>query len=73
MARALLAARDARANVQQPFGFDVAGAAYAIVIIRVAAVNDNIPLFQVRDEQLDKVIHRLASLDQQHDTPRTLQ
>ena len=71
--RALLAPGDAGADVKQPFGFDVLGAAHRIVIVGVAAVNDDVARLQMGDELLDEGVHRGAGFDHQHHPARTLE
>jgi hypothetical protein len=59
-ARAFLAARNARADIQQAFALEIFGAADGVGEMRIAAVDDHVAGFQVRQHQLDEFVHRLA-------------
>ena len=72
-ARPLLAARDAGADVEQTFRFDIGGAADRVMVIRVAAVDDHIARLQKRDQLPDEIVDRLPCLNQQHHAARFLQ
>ena len=72
-ARALLAAAHAGADVQQAFALDVFHAADGVLKKRVAAVNDDVAGFEVRQEMFDEFIHGLAGLDHEHHAARFLE
>ena len=40
---------------------------------RIAAVNNNVALFQMRQDLPDQVVHRLAGFDHEHDAARALE
>ena len=65
--RALLAARDARSDKEQALGLELLGAADRVGVVRVAAVNDDVALFEVGLELADKVVDGLAGLDEEDD------
>ena len=67
------AAGDAGTDVQQPLRLNVFLAAVGVFEQRVAAVDDDVALVEVRDQLLDEVIDRLARLDQHHHAPRCFQ
>ena len=71
--RAFFAARNARADIQQAFAFQVFGAADGVGEMRVAAIDDQVARLQVGQQQLDEIVHRLARLHHQHDLARPLQ
>ena len=73
VARALFAARDARADEQDAFFGQRLGAPRRVREVRVAAVDDDVAGLQVRHQLVDHVVHRLAGLDHQHHAPRPLQ
>ena len=70
---AFFATGDPGADVQQPLRFDVFLAAVGVFEQRVAAVDDDVALVEMRDQLLDEVIHRLAGLDQHHHAPWRLE
>ena len=41
--------------------------------MRVASIDDNVALLEVRDELLDKVVDGLAGLDEENDLARSLE
>ena len=71
--RAFLAAGNAGADVIQALALHIGGAADGIREMGIAAVDDDIALFQVRDDLLDKIVHRLAGLHHQHHLARLFQ
>ncbi len=73
MARAFFTAGDARADVEQTLAFDEFLAAVGIFEKRVAAVDDDVAGFQARQQLLNKIVHRLARLDEHHDPARFLE
>src|SRR6266850_2239995 len=58
------AAGDTGADVEQSLALAILHAAVGVVEKRVAAVDDDVARFEVRDELLDEFIHGLAGLDQ---------
>ena len=71
--RTLLTTRDSRTNKQDTFGGQRLAAANRVREVTVATIDHNIALFQIRQQLLDEVIHRLPGLHHQHYTTRTLQ
>src|SRR5207253_7860311 len=70
--RTLLAARDAAADEVEAFALQRLFALHGVFIIRVAAVNDDVALIEMRLELLDDRIHGTAGFDQQDDLARAL-
>ena len=66
---AFLAAGYAAADIKQAFAFQSCRAAHGIRIVAVAAVDENVALFQQRKELLNERIHRGAGLDHHEDLP----
>ena len=66
MARAFFTAGNAGSDVEQPFAFDIFRPAIGVFEERVAAVDDDVPGFEVREELFDEFIDRLAGLDEEH-------
>ena len=62
---AFLAAGDSGADVKQALALDVCGAACGVREVGVAAVDDDVPGVEHRDEFLDEIIHGLAGLHHQ--------
>ncbi len=56
-----------------PFFARVFGAAVGVRKVRVAAVDDDVALLEMRQQLLDHLIDRVAGLHHQHDAPRPLQ
>jgi hypothetical protein len=73
MPRALLAAGDAAADIEQPLRLDISRPANRVLVVGVAAVDDNVARFQQQDQLFDEVVHRLPGFHQQHHAPRPLQ
>ena len=73
MAGAFLAAGNACADVQQALGFDLAAPADGVLELRVAAVNDDVPGFEVGDELIDELVNRRTRLHHEHDAARFLE
>ena len=71
--RAFLAAGNAGADVEKPLALHIGAAAGSIRKVGIAAVDDDVARLQMRQKQLDKVIHGLAGLDHQHHLARLLQ
>lgn len=69
----LLTTGDATADEAKALLGEVLGAAVAVGKMRVATVNDDITLVEMRQEGLDELVDRLASHDQEHDTTGTLE
>ena len=61
--RALFPAGDARAHEVQPAGADVRLAAPSVVVVRIAAVHDDVPGVHQGGELLDHRVRRSARLD----------
>ena len=68
--RAFLAAGDAGADEQQALRFDILRAAFGVVKIGVAAVDDHVAGREQRNEVLDELIDRRAGLDHEHHLAR---
>ncbi len=58
---------------RKPFELEIAGTADRVLVVGVAAVDDDVARLQVWDQQFDEVINRRAGLDHQHHPTRTLQ
>ena len=71
--RAFFAARHARADEEHALALQVLGAADGIRKVRVAAIDDQVAGFQVRQQHFDEIVHRLPRLHHQHDLARPLQ
>ena len=69
----LFSTRYSRADIKQSFGFHFLLSPVRILKKRVTAVDNNVPFFQEWHHLLNKIIHRLPSLDQKHHPPRPLQ
>lgn len=69
----LLTTGDATADEAKALLGEVLGAAVAVGKMRVATVNDDITLVEMRQEGLDELVDGLASHDQEHDTTGTLE
>ena len=65
--RALFAARNARADIQQALAFEIFGAADGVREVRIAAIDDDVAGFQVGQQQLDEFVHGRAGFDHEHD------
>ena len=72
-AGAFFAAGNAGADVEQALGLDVFRAADGVLEEGVAAVDDDVAGFEVREEVLDELVHRLAGLDHEHDAAGLLE
>ena len=70
---ALLAAGDAGADIIQALAFYILAAADGIREMRIAAVDDDVALFQMGNQLLDEGIHRRAGLHHEHDLPGLFQ
>ena len=71
--RPFFAAGHAGANKTDPFGGQRRVATPGIFKERVAAIDDDIPGFQIRQYLFDHVIHRFAGFDHQHHPAGLLQ
>src|SRR5690606_8820339 len=72
MARAFFTAGYASTQVADALGLKIVKAALRIGEQRIAAFDDRIALFQMRQQLLDHVVDRLPSLDHDDDGARTL-
>ena len=73
VARAFLAAGNAGADEEQPLAFQIFRAAVGVLKKRIAAVNDDVARFEMRQELLDEFVHRLAGLDHDHHAARAFE
>ena len=64
--RALLAAGDAGADVEEALVLDVLAAPDRVREVAVAAVDDDVARLEVREDLLDEVVDGLAGLDEHH-------
>ncbi len=71
--RPLLAARYARADVQQASGLEGSRAPGGVGVVRVAAVDQDVTGLQQRGDFLDDLINGRAGLDHQHHFPGPLE
>lgn len=65
MASALLTTRDTRANEEKALRLELLSAAVRVGEVRVAAVNDDVALLEVRLELLDEVVDGRAGLNEE--------
>ena len=72
-AGAFFAAGNAGADVEQALGLDVFRAADRVFEEGVAAVNDDVAGFEVRDDLVNEFVHGLAGLDHEHDAAGLLE
>ncbi len=72
-ARALFAAGDAGADEEDALGGQVLGAAVGVGEERVAAVDDDVAGFEMRQQVVDHLVDGVAGLDHQHDAARALE
>ena len=70
---AFLAAGNAGADIEQALGLDVLCAADRVFEKGVAAVNDDVTRFEVRDDLLNEFVHCLAGLHHEHDAAGLLE
>jgi hypothetical protein len=68
--RAFLAAGDAGADEENSFFLQLLVPAHRVRIMGIAAVDDDVALFEQRHETVDELVDRLARLDQEHDAAR---
>jgi hypothetical protein len=73
MAGALFATRNTGSDIKETFGFDLLNTPNGIWVVRVSAVNDDITLFEVRDQLFDEVVDGGACFDKKDDLARTLE
>ena len=73
VARAFLAAGDARADEEDALFLAVLVAAHGVLVERVAAVDDDVAFFEQGREEVDELVDRRAGLHQQHDAARFLE
>ena len=71
--RAFLATGNAGANVKEALARKVFRAAASVRPMRVAAVDDDVTLFQVRQQIFNHMVDGVAGLDHQHDPPRSFE
>ena len=69
----LFAAGNARADKEEALVLELFGAANSVRVMRVAAINDDVALLQMRFDGLDEVIDRRPGLDEQDNLSRRLQ
>src|ERR1051326_2410075 len=70
MQRPLLPSGDAHADIIEPLRLKVLRPPFGVAIEGIAAVDENIALFEERKELLDGDVDGLSCLHQHHDTPR---
>ena len=73
MTSTLLTTGDTGTDEQEPLGLELLNATDGIWIVRIATVNDNITLFEVRGELIDEIINCRACFDEENDIARTLE
>jgi len=61
---ALLTARDARADEEETLGLELVRPADRVGVVRVAAVDDDVALLEVRGQLVDEGVDGLAGLDE---------
>jgi hypothetical protein len=67
IASALLSARNPRANKQKALGFQFFGATIRIGVMGVSTINNDVPLFEVRDQLLDEIVDSVAGFNEKND------
>ncbi len=72
-ARAFFAAGDAGADEEDAFLGQVLGAAVGVGEEGVAAVDDDVARFKIRQHVVDHLVDSVAGLDHQHDAARALE
>ena len=72
-ARAFLAAGDAGADEENALLGEVFGAAVGVGEERVAAVDDDVALLEMRHDLVDRLVDDVAGLDHEHDAARSLE
>lgn len=73
MTGTLLATGDTRADKEKALGFELLGAAVRVGVVRVATVNDDVALLEVRLNHLDERVDRRPGLDEEDDLSGTLE
>ena len=71
--RALFAARDAGADVEEALALTILGPPDRVREVRVAAIDDDVALLQVRDHLVDERVNGATGLDHQHHLAGALQ
>jgi len=72
-AGALFTARHARADEQEALFSQSPGAADGVREVGVAAVDDDVALFEEGNQLVDELVDRGAGLDHEHDAPGALE
>src|SRR5207253_1272298 len=73
IASAFFATGYASTDVLQALGLDVFGSANRVFEERIAAVDNDVSSFEMRQELLDEFVHGWPGLDHQHHTTRFFQ
>ena len=73
MPRAFLASRNARADEQNALIGERLGASVGVRIVGVAAIDNDVALFEMRRQVGDHLVDGVAGLDHQHHAARLLQ
>ena len=71
--RAFLTTRNTRTDEKETLSLELLGAANRVWVVRVAAVDDDVALLEVRDELLDESVDSGTSLNEEDDLARALQ
>ena len=69
----LLTTRDTGADEEETLGLELVGSSDRVGVVRVTTVNDNVTLLEVRLELADEVVDGLAGLDEEDDSPGSLE
>jgi hypothetical protein len=69
----LLTTRDTRADEEETLLLELVASADRVGVVRVTAVNDDVPLLEVGLELGDEVVDGLSGLDEEDDTPWALE
>lgn len=72
MTSTFFTAGNTRANEEKTFSLELFGASDRIRIVGVAAINDNIALFKVRNQLSDEIIDGRPGLHKKNDLAGTL-
>lgn len=73
MTSSLLSTRHSSANEEQSFGLELGSAPDRVGEVRVATVDDDISLLEVRLEERDKVVDGRSGLDEENDLAGSLE
>jgi hypothetical protein len=67
VASTLLTSGDTRTNEEEALLLELFGATDRVWVVRIAAIDDDVALLEVRLKLVDEVVNSLASLDEKDD------